>query len=233
MSSSSTPGVSIELRGVAVSVPGDTRGGATILGPLDLALDAGSYTCVLGASGSGKSTLLRAIAGLATPSAGSVLLGGSEASAAGKVLLAPEHRGIGMLFQEGALWPHLSVARNIAFGLRKLSKAERRDRVAELLEQVRLPGYEDRMPATLSGGEAQRVALARALAPRPGVLLLDEPLGPLDARLRGELCDALGQLHAQGGFTCLHVTHDRSEPERLDAPIRVLADGHWTDDVPA
>ena len=217
-------GCSIELNAIEV-----TFDGKLILGPLDLHVEAGEYLCVLGHSGSGKSTLLRTIAGLQIPQRGCVALDGEQVTEAGHVLVAPERRGVGMLFQEGALWPHMSVERTLAFTLecRGLAKAERPKRIAELLEQVHLTGYEKRKPATLSGGEAQRVSLARALASNPRVLLLDEPLGPLDAAMRAELCDLLKRLHKELRFTALHVTHDESESLRLGARALHLEAGHW------
>lgn len=207
-------GTSITITGLEV-----VAGGQTILGPLDLEVAAGEYVCLLGHSGSGKSTLLRAIAGLQDAVRGTILLGSEKMCDSGKQLVAPEKRAIGMLFQEGALWPHMSVEKTLHFALRAcgVPRSARAARVTELLQQVRLPGFEKRKPATLSGGEAQRVALARALAPNPKLLLLDEPLGPLDTSMREELCDSLKQLHSDLGFTALHVTHDPSEAERIGA----------------
>ena len=217
-------GCTIEINALEVAIEGKT-----ILGPLDLTVEAGEYLCVLGHSGSGKSTLLRAIAGLQAPKTGTVTLGDRQATQPGKVVIAPERRGIGMLFQEGALWPHMSVERTLTFTLEHTGhpKSERANRIAELLKQVHLPGFEKRMPATLSGGEAQRVSLARALASNPSILLLDEPLGPLDTAMRDELCELLKRLHQELGFTALHVTHDQSEPDRLDACALELKAGRW------
>ncbi|MFT5284781.1 MAG: iron(III) transport system ATP-binding protein [Planctomycetota bacterium] len=217
-------GCTIEISALEVAIDGKT-----ILGPLDLTINAGEYVCVLGHSGSGKSTLLRTIAGLQIPQGGTVTLGDSQATGPGRVIIAPEHRGIGMLFQEGALWPHMSVERTLAFTLKHCGhpKLERAARIKELLAQVHLAGFEKRMPATLSGGEAQRVSLARALASNPSVLLLDEPLGPLDTAMREELCELLKRLHQELGFTALHVTHDQSEPARLDARALEMKAGLW------
>ncbi len=217
-------GASILVRGLAI-----TASRVTILGPLDLELEPGEYRCVLGHSGSGKTTLLRAIAGLATPTRGTVALDGREASRAGRVLVRPERRGVGMVFQGGALWPHMSVGKTLRFVLAHAGtpRSERAKRTAELLDLVRLAGYEERMPGYLSGGEAQRLALARALASSPRVLLLDEPLGPLDAELRGELADMLRELHGRLRFTALHVTHDPGEPARLGVASAHLANGRW------
>jgi len=207
-------GCSIQITGLEASA-----GGQRILGPLDLSVEAGEYVCLLGHSGSGKSTLLRSIAGLHDATKGTITLGEVQLCDAGKQLVRPEKRGIGMLFQEGALWPHMSVEKTLKFALGAcgVPKSEHSARVAQLLKQVQLEGFEKRKPATLSGGEAQRVALARALAPDPSLLLLDEPLGPLDTLMREELCDSLKALHAELGFTVLHVTHDPSEAERIGA----------------
>ena len=207
-------GCSIEIHDLEVSIDGKL-----ILGPLDLEVRASEYVCLLGHSGSGKSTLLRTIAGLQKATRGSIKLGSEVVCDSGRERVAPEARRIGMLFQEGALWPHMSVEKTLLFtlGACGVPKTERANRVTELLKAVHLPDFEKRMPATLSGGERQRVALARALAPSPQLLLLDEPLGPLDAAMRGELCDSLRELHEKLRFTVLHVTHDLSEAERIGA----------------
>lgn len=211
----------IELRGVEVSV-----GGTRLVGPVDLTVDKGEHLLLSGRSGCGKTTLLRAIAGLARPSAGSVTLFGETASEGARLALAPEKRGIGFLFQGGALWPHMSARKTIEFVLKAAgSKADPRARVAELLEQVELPGYEDRMPGTLSGGETQRLALARALAAEPRLLLLDEPLGPLDADLRGALIERLGRLQRDLGLTVVHVTHDPDEARSIATRAARMVDG--------
>jgi iron(III) transport system ATP-binding protein len=220
VTATTTPhGVAIELAGLVV-----TAGGATILGPLDLTVEAGEHLLLVGASGSGKSTLLRAVAGLAIPSAGVVALDGHEVSRPGKLVVRPEERGVGMLFQGGALWPHLSVRRTLGFVLARagVKGAEATARITELLADVELSGFDDRMPATLSGGEKQRLALARALATGAGgprILLLDEPLGPLDVELRAALLAKLAALHAKHRWTVIHVTHDPAEAR--DASTRV------------
>jgi len=205
-------GAAVLLRGIAVEA-GKTR----ILGPLDLEVAPGEHLLVAGRSGSGKTTLLRAIAGLARPRAGRLELFGVPASEGPRLLLAPERRRIGFLFQGGALWPHMSCARTLDFALRASGtpRAEVARRRGELLDWVELSGYEGRMPGTLSGGEAQRLALARALAARPRLLLLDEPLGPLDAELRGSLLARLGALQRELELTVVHVTHDPEEAAAL------------------
>ena len=201
----------VKLSGLTVEL-----GGQSVLRELELELERGEHLLVVGPSGCGKSTLLRVIAGLQVPTRGSVELFGEPASSAGRVLVPPERRGVGFLFQGAALWPHLSVRRTLEFVLKRRgpahsSRAGRRARVAELLDQVELTGFERRMPGTLSGGEAQRLALARALAAEPRLLLLDEPLGPLDRELRQALLERLAELRDQLGWTALHVTHDPAE----------------------
>jgi len=190
-------------------------GGRTVLGPIDLAIPTGTWTLVVGPSGSGKTTLLRTICGLVAPKSGRVLLAGVIASEGPRSAIPPEKRGIGLVFQGGGagLWPHMSVRATLEFVLaaQHVPRADRPRRVAELVELAELEGLEARRPGELSGGEAQRVALARALAHDPKVLLLDEPLGPLDARLRHDLAARIHEVHARRGLTTLHVTHDPLE----------------------
>lgn len=177
---------------------------------------------VLGPSGSGKSTLLRVVAGLQRPDAGRVLLDGRDVTA-----VPPHRRGVGLVFQDHALFTHRDVAANVAFGLRMrnepLPAIERR--VRELLDLVGLTGFEHRSVATLSGGEQQRVALARALAPSPRVLLLDEPLGSLDRRLRDRLLEDLGGLFERLHVTAVYVTHDQAEAFALGDRVGVMRSG--------
>ena len=213
--------VAIEVRGLIVT----TETGRRILGPVDLDVAAGEHVLLVGPSGCGKTTLLRAIAGLLRPSAGTVALGGRPASAPGRILIRPEQRRVGMLFQGGALWPHMSARRTLEFVLRSSHSPARRARVAELLALVRLAGAEERLPATLSGGEKQRLALARALAGEPRVLLLDEPLGPLDSELRADLLAMLARLHEEQGWTTVHVTHDPEEAGGYAARVLRMEDG--------
>lgn len=205
------------MRPVEISALTVDRAGRRVLGPLDLALEERSWTTLVGPSGCGKTTLLCAIAGLVSPSGGRILLAGREASRAGRVLLPPEERGIGFVFQgAGAgLWPHLAVRATLDFVLRcrGTQRSERAARIGELVHLVGLEGLEERRPGELSGGEAQRLALARALAVRPRLLLLDEPLGALDHALRVALAERLAELHSRLGPTILQVTHDPSEVE--------------------
>jgi thiamine transport system ATP-binding protein len=177
---------------------------------------------VLGPSGSGKSTLLRVIAGLQRPDAGRVLLHDDDVTS-----VPPHRRGIGLVFQDHALFQHRDVAANVAFGLRMRGdpKEAVERRVHDLLALVGLKGYEHRSVATLSGGEQQRIALARALAPEPGVLLLDEPLGSLDRRLRDRLLDFLAELFRDLRVTALYVTHDLAEAFALGDRVAVMRKG--------
>jgi sulfate/thiosulfate transport system ATP-binding protein len=186
-------------------------------------VESGSLTALLGPSGSGKSTLLRVIAGLEQPDAGSVFISGKEATA-----LAPQKRGVGFVFQHYAPFKHMTVWENVAFGLRirRRPKAEISARVDELLELVQLGGLGKRYPAQLSGGQRQRMALARALAPEPEVLLLDEPFGALDARVRGELREWLRRLHDEMHVTTVFVTHDQEEALELADRVVVMNTGH-------
>lgn len=202
----------IELTGVEVRV-----GRATLLGPVDLWVEEGAHVLIIGRSGCGKTTLLRTIAGLARPRAGKLELFGQLASEGTHERLSPAQRGVGMLFQGGALWPHMSARKQVEFVLarRGVAGSDRKRRASELLELVELAGFEKRKPATLSGGEAQRLALARALAGDPRILLLDEPLGPLDAELRHSLLERLQALQERLGLTILHVTHDPGEAEAI------------------
>jgi len=186
-------------------------------------VESGSLTALLGPSGSGKSTLLRVIAGLEVADAGDVFISGKEATA-----LAPQKRGVGFVFQHYAPFTHMTVWDNVAFGLsiRRRPKREIRARVAELLELVQLTGLGGRYPAQLSGGQRQRMALARALAPEPEVLLLDEPFGALDARVRKELREWLLHLHDEMHVTTIFVTHDQEEALELADNIVVMNRGH-------
>lgn len=198
--------------------------GKPVLDGLDLTVPGGGLAAVLGPSGCGKTTLLRVIAGFLEADAGTVTVAGRLLGGPG-VHLPPERRRIGIVPQEGALFPHLSVARNIAFGLRDLDRAGKRARVAEMLDLVGLPGYADRMPHELSGGQQQRVALARALAPQPHLVLLDEPFSALDSALRGAVRAEVRAVLRESGATGLLVTHDQQEALSIADLVAVLRDG--------
>ncbi|MGZ4395019.1 MAG: sulfate/molybdate ABC transporter ATP-binding protein [Gaiellaceae bacterium] len=197
-------------------------GDFTALDGVTVEVETGSLTALLGPSGSGKSTLLRVIAGLEVPGTGTVLLDGRDVTG-----LPPQERGIGFVFQHYAAFKHMTVADNVAFGLtiRKRPKSEIRERVAELLALVQLSPFGDRYPAQLSGGQRQRMALARALAVEPSVLLLDEPFGALDARVRKELRVWLRRLHDRSKVTTVIVTHDQEEAMEVAERIVVMNEG--------
>jgi len=191
---------------------------------LSLNLSKGSIACLLGASGSGKTTVLRAIAGFEPLRAGSIELDGTVLSNA-STRIAPEHRRVGMMFQDYALFPHLSVERNIGFGLRRWDKRRRSTRVEELLELVGLQGSGHRYPHELSGGQQQRVALARALAPEPELLLLDEPFSNLDVDTREHLAFEVRDILKKMGHTAILVTHNQAEAFAIADRIGIMQDG--------
>ncbi len=191
---------------------------------LDVA--AGSFTAILGPSGSGKTTLLRCIAGFERPDRGAITLDGRLLDGPEGHHVPPHARRIGIVPQEGALFPHLSVAQNIAFGLIAMNRRARRARIDAMLRLVDMPGYGERRPHQLSGGQQQRVALARALAPEPQLVLLDEPFSALDAKLRSDLRDEVRALLQQIGATVVLVTHDQEEALILADHLVVLRDGH-------
>jgi iron(III) transport system ATP-binding protein len=200
-------------------------GSRPVLTDVDLVVPAGTLTAILGASGSGKTTLLRLIIGFITPDAGTITLGGSAIAQAGGVNVTPDKRAIGYVAQEGALFPHLSVAENVAFGLPR-SERKTSARIGEALDLVGLDrDYASRSPHELSGGEQRRVALARALAPRPRVVLLDEPFSGLDAALRSETREAVVNALAGEGTTAVLVTHDQAEALSMGREVALLRAG--------
>lgn len=227
--SNTSASAGLSVRGLAVTY-GDLRA----VNGVDLEVAAGEVVALLGASGSGKSSLLRAVAGLEDVAAGEVAWDGRS------MVRVPVHkRGFGLMFQDGQLFEHRDVGSNIAYGLTGLPRAQRGERVREMLALVGLPGFERRRVTTLSGGQAQRVALARALAPAPRLLLLDEPLSALDRALREQLATDVRTILRRGGTTALYVTHDQDEAMtvadrvgvmeagrllRLDTPQRLWAD---------
>src|SRR5690349_9736667 len=197
-------------------------GDVTALADVDLEIRAGEFFTLLGPSGSGKTTLLRLIAGFERPDGGRVELGGRDVTQ-----VPPYARNVNTVFQDYALFPHMTVAQNIEYGLRvrKVAKAERREKAARALEMVRLPGLGGRKPAQLSGGQRQRVALARAIVNEPQVLLLDEPLGALDLKLRQEMQLELQRVQREVGITFVYVTHDQEEALTMSDRIAVLSQG--------
>lgn len=211
--------ISVEIINSAKTYPDGTQG----LKPTNLHIEPGEVLALLGPSGCGKTTLLRMIAGLESADAGSQILFGSQ-----DVTLKPvEQRNVGMVFQSYALFPQMSVQANIGYGLtiRGVPTAERKKRVGELIDLVHLNGLEHKRPAELSGGQRQRVALARAVAVRPRVLLLDEPLAALDAKLKETLRDELADLLRQLGITAIHVTHDQQEALAIADRLAVMHAG--------
>jgi iron(III) transport system ATP-binding protein len=203
-------GTTVAVRGVSLTVP------------------AGGFVAVLGPSGCGKTTTLRMVAGFETPSAGEIWIGGTAVAAPARALsLPPEARRIGMVFQSYAVWPHMTVAENVGYPLklRRVAAVERTRRVETLLELTRLSGLGLRYPHQLSGGQLQRVALARALAAEPAVLLLDEPLSNLDARLRQEMRVELKAIQRRVGAAILYVTHDQEEALALADQVAVMGAG--------
>jgi sulfate transport system ATP-binding protein len=208
----------------AITVTGASKryGDFSALDNVDFVVPTGSLTALLGPSGSGKSTLLRAIAGLDTPDSGTITINGHDVTG-----VPPQRRGIGFVFQHYAAFKHLTVRDNVAFGLkiRKLPKSEIKDKVDNLLEVVGLAGFQTRYPNQLSGGQRQRMALARALAVDPQVLLLDEPFGALDAKVREDLRAWLRRLHDEVHVTTVLVTHDQSEALDVADRIAVLNKG--------
>ncbi|HEX8167547.1 MAG TPA: ABC transporter ATP-binding protein [Beijerinckiaceae bacterium] len=197
-------------------------GGAPVLHGIDLAVAPGEFVAILGSSGCGKTTLLRTIAGFQKASAGAIRLSGRDVAN-----LPPEKRGIAMVFQSYALWPHMTVLGNVGYGLRLrgVPRAEVRRRVAEVLKLLNLSGLEERKVTNLSGGQRQRVALGRALAIEPQLLLLDEPLSNLDAKVRLQLRSEIKGLQNRLGFTAIHVTHDREEAMTMADRIVVMDAG--------
>lgn len=190
----------------------------------DFSLSAGEIACLLGPSGCGKTTVLRSIAGFHPLSEGEIHLGDRLLSTKA-TRVPPEKRRVGMVFQDYALFPHLNVADNIKFGLYRLPKAEQQKRCHDLLKLVQLEGMEKRTPDQLSGGQQQRVALARALAPKPDLLLLDEPFSSLDSRLRRELARDVRQILKQQGTTAIMVTHDQDEAFAIADQVGIMHDG--------
>ena len=198
-------------------------GGQRVVCDLSLVVEAGQVTCLLGPSGCGKSTTLRMIAGVETPDEGRILIDGVEVFGPA-TNTPPEARGVGLMFQDFALFPHLTVAGNVAFGLRR-DVPQRAARVDGLLEKVNLTGFGNKHPHQLSGGEQQRVALARALAPRPRVMLMDEPFSGLDNRLRDGIRDATLDLLKEEGAAVLLVTHEPNEAMRMADEIALMRAG--------
>ncbi|HCQ58637.1 MULTISPECIES: ABC transporter ATP-binding protein [Sulfitobacter] len=199
-------------------------GRATPARDFSMTVERGEFFTMLGPSGSGKSTVLRMIAGLEYPDSGSIVIDGRDMTS-----VPPWDRHLGMVFQQYAIFPHLDVAGNVGYGLRRenLSREETASRISELLTLVGLEGYESRNVNQLSGGEQQRVAIARALAPRPAILLLDEPLSALDEKIRREMQDELRSIQQRTGTTFIYVTHDQEEALTMSDRVAVLNEGRY------
>lgn len=213
----------VDVRGLAKSFNDHV-----VLDHIDLQMQPGTITAVVGASGCGKTTLLRLIAGFETPDDGTVTIDGTQVASVRRSV-PPHRRSVGYVAQDGALFPHLTVGQNIAYGIRGEGRDKVRSRVAELLETVSLnPSFADRRPDQLSGGQQQRVALARALARQPVVMLLDEPFSALDTGLRASTRKVVAELLADAGVTSLLVTHDQEEALSIADQVAVMRDGRFT-----
>lgn len=201
----------IEIEQLSFSFPGTKE---PVIHDFSLSINQGEVVGILGASGSGKTTLLRIISGLEVPKSGKIKIAGKYVVDENTLVL-PEHREVGMVFQDYVLFPHMTVRDNILFGLFKLTKKDRLARLKEVLELVKLEKYEKRYPHELSGGQQQRVALARALAPKPKLLLLDEPFSNLDAELKETIREELRMILKKANMTCILVTHDHNDVEAI------------------
>jgi len=212
----------VTIKGLSKSYGAETAA----VSELDLVIRDNSFVTLLGPSGCGKTTTLRLIAGYMRPDAGTIHIGDKLMSSPDGVV-PPEHRGMGMVFQNYAVWPHKSVYENVVFGLklRNVPREKAKQQVAAALAQVNLSGLEDRLPSQLSGGQQQRVALARSLVVEPGILLLDEPLSNLDAKLRERMRTELKELQRRTGITFVYVTHDQAEALALSDQIAVMHSG--------
>ncbi|WP_289142896.1 ABC transporter ATP-binding protein [uncultured Brevibacillus sp.] len=196
-------------------------GSRNVIQEFTMRMEQGEIVGILGQSGCGKSTLLRLIAGLEEPKAGRIVING-RILVDQRQFVEPERRGVGMIFQDYALFPHLTVEQNILFGLHGLSKKERGQRLKEMLELVQMQEYSKRYPHELSGGQQQRVAFARALAPRPAILLMDEPFSNLDTELKNKIREDLKQLLRAANITSILVTHDKEDAQTIcDRIIRI------------
>jgi iron(III) transport system ATP-binding protein len=212
----------IELAHISLTYP---NAAAPALSDLTLTVQEGAALSILGPSGCGKTTVLRAIAGFEHPQSGQVLIAGRPVCGGGIHCVPPEERGVGIVFQDYALFPHLTVAENVAFGLQRLEKASAARTVAQTLDLVGLAGFEERYPHELSGGQQQRVALARALAPKPVVILLDEPFSNLDPDMRGQMREEVEEILRLTGTTAVLVTHDHEEAFAMADRVAVLNHG--------
>ena len=198
----------------------------TILQDLTFDLVEGEILCLLGPSGCGKTTALKTIAGLSTPQKGQIELFGNTVFSDSQINLSPEQRSIGFIFQDYALFPHMTVGQNIAYGLSNLSKQDKQMRIKESLELVELPDLEQRYPHELSGGQQQRIAVARALAPKPKLLLMDEPFSNIDGQVKRRMMNDLRRLLKEHNISCIFVTHAKEEAFAFADKTAVMVDGH-------
>ncbi|XXM70915.1 ABC transporter ATP-binding protein [Lysinibacillus sphaericus] len=198
-----------------------------VIEDFSFSMNEGEIVGILGESGSGKSTLLRLISGLEIPRGGTIEIAGRQV-AGRKTFVQPENRGVGMVFQDYALFPHMSVRDNLLFGLSRLPRKERNPRVREMLELIQMTEFEKRYPHQLSGGQQQRIALARALAPKPELLLMDEPFSNLDASLKGAIRDELRTILKKANMTCIMVSHDKEDVQAICDRSIVFGDTYET-----
>ena len=212
----------VRLEGLSKTFVTSTRGEVRAVQNVDLTILPGEFVTLLGPSGCGKTTLLRMVAGFEMPTAGKILIDNEDV-----ITKTPDKRDLGMVFQNYALFPHLNVFQNIAYGLKmkKVKPAEMRERVLEGLKTVKMDDFADRVPAQMSGGQQQRVALIRALVMQPGVLLFDEPLSNLDAKLRIYMREEIRRIQKEVGITTIYVTHDQSEAMAMSDKVVILKDG--------
>ena len=207
-------------------------GARTVVKELSLRIERAERLVLFGPSGCGKTTVLRLLAGLEAPDQGTIEIEDRIVATAGKNIVPPEYRNVGMVFQDLALWPHMSVRDNLMFGLkcRAVARSQADDRIGDLLHRVGLESRIDAKPHQLSGGEQQRVALARALALQPSLLLMDEPLSSLDDSRKESIARDILKLHEQLAFTLIYVTHDRAEAETLGSRILLMSEGRIRSD---
>ena len=217
----------IEIEGLCFRYP---KAPKAVIQDFSLTIEQGEVICILGESGGGKSTVLRLVAGLEVPSQGRIKIN-DITMVDQNVFVQPEKRGVGMVFQDYALFPHMTVAENIRFGLNKMSNKEKDYRITQMLDLVSLGDYKKRYPYELSGGQQQRVAIARTLAPKPSLLLLDEPFSNLDAHLRGKIREEIKIILRQTNITVIFVTHDEEDAKSMADRVVILKEGKTIDIV--
>ncbi|KDR96772.1 iron(III) transport system ATP-binding protein [Peptoclostridium litorale DSM 5388] len=211
----------VSIESLSFKYPGSKE---CVLDNLDMEIAKGEVLAILGESGSGKSTILRILAGLEEPECGIIRADG-QTIVSDRVFTEPEKRGMGMVFQDYALFPHMTVEQNIIFGMGKIARKEKKSRLDELIHMVRMKGYEKRYPHELSGGQQQRVALARAMAPRPKLMLLDEPFSSLDANLQSSIRADVKDILSNSGITSVFVTHDKQDALSIADRVIVVEKG--------